>query len=360
MARDMIGALIEGRYRLVARLGDGAVGSVYRAEDLSGGAPAAIKIWRVSVLDTQAAGRFQRETKALATLEHPRIVAIRDYGMVDGMPFLAMELLQGESLADRLALQPQLWAGEALAITRQILDALDYGHQRNVVHRDLKPENVFLVGRAGLAPEVKVLDYGLAKFLHAEDDPVQGGLLTRKGMMVGTPLYVAPEQALGAAIDARADVYSVGCVLFEMLTGQPPFLADSIPDLLRAHLATPIPKLRAFAPELAWADELQCVVDRAMAKNAADRFAHAGEMLRALPALDMPDGPKPESWPVSAPPPPAVEAASQGRAPVQPAPSTPAAVQAVPSPTRPSRARLWLLTIGLLLVMLWLASRLAP
>jgi serine/threonine-protein kinase len=282
-ARDMIGVVIEGRYRLVARLGDGSIGSVYRAEDLGGGAPAAIKIWRASVLDMQAAGRFHRETKALATLEHPHIVAIRDYGLVDGLPYLAMELLLGESLADRLTLRPRLPLEEALAITRQMLEALQYAHQRNVVHRDLKPENVFLVGRGARAPEVKLLDYGLAKFLLVEDDPIQGALLTRKGMMVGTPLYVAPEQALGAAIDARADVYSVGCVLYEMLSGEPPFFEESVADLLRAHLAAPIPKLRERVPGLPRLDELQTFIERAMAKNAVDRFSDAGAMLAALP-----------------------------------------------------------------------------
>jgi serine/threonine protein kinase len=351
-ARDMIGAVIEGRYRLVARIGDGSIGSVYRAEDLTGGASMAIKVWHASVLDTQSAGRFHRETKALATLEHPHIVGIRDYGMVEGMPYLAMELLHGESLADRLAVQPQLPANEALAIVRQMLEALDYAHQRNVVHRDLKPENVFLVSRAGLASEVKLLDYGLAKFLQAEDDPIQGALLTRKGMMIGTPLYVSPEQALGAAIDAHADVYSVGCVLFEMLAGQPPFLADSITDLLRARLAEPIPKLRTFVPELHRAAELQSVIDRAMAKNTADRFAHAGEMLRALPPIDIPSAPKPQSPPIQSPP--------RRHAPAQPALRPPSAMRSEPSSLHAKRTVLWLLAIALGLAVFWLASRISP
>jgi serine/threonine-protein kinase len=348
----MVGAVIEGRYRLVARIGDGSIGSVYRAEDLSGGASMAIKVWHTSVLDTQSAGRFHRETKALATLEHPHIVGIRDYGLVDGMPYLAMELLHGESLADRLAVQPRLPAGEALAIVRQMLEALDYAHQRDVVHRDLKPENVFLVGRAGLASEVKLLDYGLAKFLQPEDDPLQGSLLTRKGMMIGTPLYVSPEQALGAAIDAHADVYSVGCVLFEMLAGQPPFIAESIADLLRLHLAAPIPKLRDFVPDLQRAAELQSVIERAMAKNQADRFAHAGEMLRALPPIEMPIRQRPRAAQVKSPP--------QRLAPAQPALSPPPAVRAEPPSPHANRRLLWLLAIGMGLMLLWLAFRISP
>jgi serine/threonine protein kinase len=333
-ARDMIGAVIEGRFRLVARLGDGSIGAVYRAEDLAGGEPMAIKIWHTSVLDGQAVGRFHRETKALATLEHPHIVAIRDYGSVEGMPYLAMELLVGESLAERLArgrLQPE----QALAILRQMLEALRYAHERSVVHRDLKPENVFLVDRADHALQVKLLDYGLAKFLQVEDDPVPGAVLTRRGMMVGTPLYVAPEQALGAAIDARADVYSVGCVLYEMLTAEPPFFTEDIPDLLRAHLAAPIPKLTALVPELERADELQGLIERAMAKKASERFAHAGEMLEALPpAVDPPRATQ-----------------NDGASPMPQA----------DMPSKPKRgAGLPLLALGFGLALLWLAYRIAP
>ncbi len=278
---ELLGSVIEGRYRLVERLGGGAVAEVFRAEDLSGAAAVAVKVWHASVLDTQAAGRFHRETKALLTLEHPRIVAIRDYGMLEGSPYLVMELLHGEALETRLG-RGRLPADEALAIVRQLLEALAYAHEHNVVHRDLKPENVFLLADSEGALRVKVLDYGLAKFLQAEDDPMPGAVLTRRGMMVGTPLYVAPEQALGGAIDVRADVYSVGCMLFELLSGQPPFLAESLTELLRAHLVAPIPQLSAFAPELARGAALQAVIERAMAKTPAERFANAGEMLHAL------------------------------------------------------------------------------
>jgi eukaryotic-like serine/threonine-protein kinase len=286
--RELVGEVIEGRYRLTARLGGGAAGSVYRAEDLSGGAPLAIKIWDLSVLDSQTAGRFHRETKALGTLDHPHIVSIRDYGLLEGMPYLAMELLEGTTL-EPLVEAGALPQATALAISAQVLQALAYAHERNVVHRDLKPDNVFLARTAQGALHVKLLDYGLAKFLEPGDDPMAGNALTKRGTLLGTPLYMAPEQALGRAIDARTDVYAAGCVLFEMLTGQPPFMAPSLTELLRAHLVQPVPRIADLRPQLALAEALQSVLDRALAKQAEQRFANAGEMLRALLAVSLPE-----------------------------------------------------------------------
>jgi serine/threonine-protein kinase len=287
---DLAGHVVEGRYRLTARLGSGAAGSVYRAEDLSGGAPVAIKVWDLSVLDAQTAGRFHRETRALGKLDHPNIVAIRDYGLLEGMPYLAMELLEGTTL-EPLVASGALPQGNALSIATQMLQALAYAHERQVVHRDLKPDNVFLSRAPDGSLRVKLLDYGLAKFLEPSDDPMAGNALTKRGTLLGTPLYMAPEQALGRPIDTRTDVYAAGCVLFEMLTGQPPYMAESLTELLRAHLVQPIPRLAALRPELVAAEALQDVLDRALAKQADDRFADAGEMLRAVLAATLPDMP---------------------------------------------------------------------
>jgi eukaryotic-like serine/threonine-protein kinase len=286
--RDLSGEVIEGRYRLTARLGGGAAGSVYRAEDLAGGAPLAIKVWDLSVLDSQTAGRFHRETKALGTLDHPHIVSIRDYGLLEGMPYLAMELLEGTTL-EPLVEAGALPQATAIAIATQILQALAYAHERQVVHRDLKPDNVFLARTPSGALHVKLLDYGLAKFLEPGADPMAGNALTKRGTLLGTPLYMAPEQALGRPIDARTDVYAVGCVLFEMLTGQPPFMAETLTELLRAHLVQPVPRIAELRPELIGVEALQALLDRALAKQAEDRFTDAGDMLRALLAASLPD-----------------------------------------------------------------------
>jgi len=283
--RDRVGEVIEGRYRITSRLGGGAAGSVYRADDLGGGPPVAIKVWNSSVVDSQAAGRFHRETKALRTLEHPNIVAIRDYGLTEGVPYLAMELLEGTPLENLLVERGALPPEVAITIVTQVLKALAYAHDRQVVHRDLKPDNVCLLPTRDGSIHVKLLDYGLAKFLAPQDDPVVGTLLTKRGTLVGTPLYMAPEQALGKAIDTRTDVYAVGCVLFEMLTGQPPFMAPNLTELLRAHLSQPVPRLSQVKPGLPASEALQTLLDRALAKQASARFADADAMLRAVTAL---------------------------------------------------------------------------
>jgi len=317
---ELSGTVVEGRFRLTQRLGSGAVGAVYLAEDLSGGEPLAIKVWSRSVLDPQATGRFQRETKALTTLVHPNIVAIRDYGLVNGSPYLAMELLRGETLEHRLhesgAVTPPPLS-QALVWFRQILAALSYAHSRQVVHRDLKPENVFLAATASGEPQIKLLDYGLAKFLTPNDDPARAGL-TSQGTVIGTPLYMAPEQALGGAVDTRADVYAAGCVLFELLTGQPPFLHDSTPALLRAHLSEAVPRLSQLRPDLERLEDLQQVLDRALAKTSEERYADAAEMLRALERATEPR--------VSQPPP-AAQAAAAAAPLAAPAAPAPAAAQ---------------------------------
>jgi eukaryotic-like serine/threonine-protein kinase len=301
---DLSGEVIEGRYQLVAQLGGGTFGVVYRAEDLAGGEPVAIKLWHQAGMDPQAAGRFHRETKALDTLDHPNIVAIRDYGLSAGQLYLVTELLQGMPLETLVVEHGALPPALALSIAEQMLSALAFAHERQVVHRDLKPDNVFLTPRPGGGYTVKLLDYGLAKFLEPQHDPIAGQALTKRGTLVGTPLYMAPEQALGRAIDKRTDVYAVGCLLFEMLAGQPPFMAESLTDLLRAHLSQEVPRLVSLRPDLPDAPALQAVVDRALAKQADDRFADAGHMLAALkPLMTAPArGAAPKS-PLSAGPP---------------------------------------------------------
>jgi serine/threonine protein kinase len=282
---DLTGELIEGRYRLASRLGGGTFGAVYRADDLAGGEPLAIKLWHQTAIDPQAAGRFHRETKALDTLVHPNIVAIRDYGLAEGKLFIATELLEGMPLEQLVITRGALPVELARSLAEQMLSALAFAHERQVVHRDLKPDNVFLTPKPDGGYRVKLLDYGLAKFLEPQSDPMRGQALTKRGTLVGTPLYMAPEQALGRAIDKRTDVYAAGCLLFEMLGGQPPFMAESLTDLLRAHLAQPVPRLASLRPELAERTDLQAIVDRALAKQADDRFADAGEMLSALTAI---------------------------------------------------------------------------
>ncbi|HEY2735627.1 MAG TPA: serine/threonine-protein kinase, partial [Polyangiales bacterium] len=281
-----IGQRIDGRFKVELFLGAGSVGSVYRAKDLQTGGQVAIKIWSHAAHDEQTRGRFAREARALTTLRHPNIVAVQGYGAVDELPYVAMEFLDGEPLEACLKEGQPLPTGLAYDVITQILQALSYAHGLGVVHRDLKPDNVLLLAGAREQRVVKLLDFGLAKFLSPEDDPIQGATLTMHGMVMGTPLYMAPEQAAGRSVDARVDVYAAGCVLFEMLAGRPPFLGESNAEIFRAHMTAPVPNLSEIRTDVRVAPGLQEWFERALAKLPEDRFAHAGQMLEAL--LELP------------------------------------------------------------------------
>ena len=283
-----VGRVIDGRYRVEKLLGEGAVGVVYKALDAKTGNHVAVKIWLEESLDEQTSGRFSREAKALTTLEHPNIVSVYGYGVVDNSPYLAMEMLVGGTLERRLEDGEPLDPAFVMHIGRQMLEALAFAHSRSVVHRDLKPDNIFVVEKPGSLPHVKLLDYGLAKFLTPEEDPV-GKALTMTGMVMGTPLYMAPEQAMGGKIDLTADVYSAGCVLFELFTGRLPFLGETHGELLRLHMTAPVPKLgEAAGGKIVVKPEIQAFIERAMAKRAEQRFPNAAEMLQAFVSLPQP------------------------------------------------------------------------
>jgi serine/threonine protein kinase len=290
-ADPFLGQRIDGRFKVEAFLGAGSVGSVYRARDLVQGGQVALKIWNGTALTDQSRGRFVREAMALTTLRHPNIVAVQSYGVVEQLPYVAMEFLDGQPLEASLKDGQPLAAGFSYHVITQILQALAYAHGLGVVHRDLKPDNVMLVAgpnNRSDQPGVKLLDFGLAKFLSPDDDPVQGAALTMLGMVMGTPLYMAPEQAAGKSVDARVDVYAAGCVLFEMLAGRPPFLGDSNAEIFRAHMLAPVPRLASLRSDVRIVPGLQEFFERALAKQPEERFAHAGQMLEALLALPAP------------------------------------------------------------------------
>lgn len=286
-ADPFLDQLVDGRYKVEAFVGSGTVGSVYRARDKPSGQTVALKIWNGgAALNEQTRGRFVREAKALTTLRHPNIVDVHGYGEIDSLPYVAMEYLDGRPLEEQLNGQP-LETSLAFEVITQILQALAYAHGLGVVHRDLKPENVVLVKSERGPVVVKLLDYGLAKFLSPDDDPVRGSL-TMHGMVMGTPLYMAPEQAAGKSVDTRADVYAAGCLLFEILTGRPPYSGESNAEIFRAHMSAELPKLSEHRRGMLIAPELQALIETALAKRPEQRFAHAGQMLEALLALPRP------------------------------------------------------------------------
>jgi eukaryotic-like serine/threonine-protein kinase len=285
-AQSLIGRELDGRYRVDAPLGVGGMGAVYRATHLRLGRQVAIKIL-LEQYGTQASFlvRFEREAKALASLGHPNIVSITDYGVADELPYLVMELLEGETLSARLRRAP-FPPGQVLEFATQILRALSFVHERGLVHRDLKPGNVFLQRLPGGGETLKLLDFGLAKHTHADPSWVEQSL-TNAGEIVGTPSYISPEQVACESADARTDVYSMGVMLFEMLSGRLPFEGRPA-DQLKMHLVAPIPTLSKVCPKTRVSPELEAFIQRAMAKQREDRFQDAAEMLSALEALEQP------------------------------------------------------------------------
>ena len=236
----MEGKVLAGRYRLTTKLGQGGMGSVWRAEHLALGSPLAIKLIDPGIAQTaEAAARFKREAQAAADLRSAHVVQIFDYGVDEGVPFIAMELLDGESLGARLEKVHHLSPTKIASVLSQVARALARAHQAGVIHRDLKPDNIFLVREAD-DEIVKVLDFGIAKKLGALS--TTSGVKTGTGAMLGTPYYMSPEQALGqSTIDHRSDIWSLGIVAFECLTGVRPFEKETLGALLMAICNEPLP-----------------------------------------------------------------------------------------------------------------------
>jgi serine/threonine protein kinase len=271
-----------GSYRIVGELSSGSMGAVFQAEHVLLGRPAAIKLLRSDLTcDPDLVQRFVNEAKAVTACKHPGIVDLYDFGYTpDGHAYFVMELLEGESLGGRLA-RGRLGEPAAVAIAHGIASALKAAHRVGVIHRDLKPDNVFLVPDPdGGFDRTKVLDFGIAKLGDASMSPARR---TRSGILMGTPLYMAPEQARAAAlIDPRADLYSLGCIIYHMLAGRPPFVADGAGEIIALQMFGEVVPPSQLAPV---APELERLVLRLLEKDPADRFASAAELVSALDAV---------------------------------------------------------------------------
>lgn len=276
----MIGTHI-GNYRIVTELGSGAMGEVYFAEHSVMGRRAAVKIIRQELSgNAEMVERFANEARQVNRIGHPNIVEITDFGQVESRYYIMMELLEGETLEERLERVKRLSPEVALRIAVQITAALGAAHGLGVVHRDLKPENIYLIARGGTKDFVKVLDFGIAKLMGL---PPSSGAATMPGMLLGTPHFMSPEQCQGAELlDHRSDVYSLGVILYRMLTGELPFDSDTLIGVLYAQANTPPRRPRELRPELS--ERLQAVVLKALAKNPADRFQSMAELRAALEA----------------------------------------------------------------------------
>lgn len=277
---EMAGRVLDGKYRLEKQIGAGGMGAVYLARRIHIGDEVAVKVLHAQyVTEASAVERFRREARAAAMLRHPSVVAIYDFGeaRADNPAFIVMELVKGVSLRALLQRERRLEAPRAVALLREICAGVGAAHRHNVVHRDIKPDNIIVCPpeHSDEAEKVKVLDFGIAKLRDLAPD--QG--LTQTGAVLGTPYYMSPEQCRGDSLDARSDVYSLGAMLYEMIGGQPPFLANTITGVVAKHLTeTPAPLSRHINVAFA----LEDVIMRALAKDPAARQADASELARAL------------------------------------------------------------------------------
>jgi serine/threonine protein kinase/Flp pilus assembly protein TadD len=270
-----IPASLDQRYAIERELGRGGMATVYLARDRKHNRPLAVKILHPHLAAHLGAERFLREIEIAARLSHPHILTLIDSGEADGLLYFVMPFVDGESLRQRMSREGRLATDQALAITRQVANALGYAHARGVVHRDIKPENVML--HEG---EAIVTDFGIAKAIGAADS----ASLTQTGTAVGTPAYMSPEQAGGEAeLDGRSDLYSLGCMLYEMLAGSPPFTGPTPQAVLVRRLTEAPPALRSVRPDLP--ETLDRALAKAMARNPADRFATVTLFAQALPSL---------------------------------------------------------------------------
>ena len=269
-----------GQYRIVKKLGAGGMGAIYLGEHILLGRRAAIKTLLPSLSRNQEiAERFFNEARATSTISDPGVVQIFDFGYhVDGTAYIVLELLEGESLANRIDRIGQLSIGEALRIARQVSASLAVAHERGIVHRDLKPDNIFLIhdAEAQGGERTKILDFGICKLSKGDVR------ITDSGVMVGTPVYMSPEQCRGgsADVDHRSDIYALGCVLFHMLTGRAPFEHDAPGDFIVSHMQNPAPAPSELVPALPpMVDQL---LSRCLAKSPSERFQTMGELHTAI------------------------------------------------------------------------------
>jgi serine/threonine protein kinase len=266
----LLGTTLSGRYRLEARIGAGGMSTVYRALDETLQRPVAVKLMNREVAsDSDQLERFRREARAVAQLSHPHIVGVIDAGEDEGRPYIVFEYVEGETLKERIRRQGRLPITEAVAYAIEIARALGAAHARHIVHRDVKPQNV-LIDEEGSA---KVTDFGIARVLDEEG-------LTADGRVLGTTDYVSPEQALGQPVTGQSDLYSLGVVLYEMLSGEVPFKGDSQVAVAMKHVREELPDVQTKRPEVSAA--LAAVVETATAKHQEDRYANDAELIADL------------------------------------------------------------------------------
>jgi serine/threonine protein kinase len=281
--RAVIGGELEGRYRILSKVGEGAMGEVYLVEHLGLGRKEVLKVLRSSMDTPSLVTRFRREARATNRLQHPNIVAIHDFGRLpDGRFYIATEFAEGESLDRVLRRVGSFPLVRALPILIQLGQAIDHAHSRGVIHRDLKPANLMLVERRGHADQLKVLDFGVARIIGPDDADLV--LATGQGEIFGTPAYMAPEQVSSRADDPRIDIYAFGCIAYELVVGDPPFVGRPL-EIMSQHMSMPPRRPSEALPQAKIPRLLDEIILRCLHKNPAERFQSGAQLAATLVEL---------------------------------------------------------------------------
>lgn len=276
----LVGSVVNEKYKIVSRIGAGGMGTVYRGEDLYIGRPIAIKFLKADLLESsEYLERFKREAMIASRLNHPNAITMFDYGVFNSSPYLVMQFVEGKTLKEILLEGGALPLDRVLNILKQVGAALFEAHSMGVVHRDLKPDNIMLSHMGNSRETAKILDFGIAKPLSIFGD--SGGTeLTRAGAFMGTPLYMSPEQAMDRPCDARSDIYALGIILYEMLTGEVPFKSSSPVELLVRHINDVPRSIKDFKPDLNVPQAISDVVAKALEKDPSNRFQSIDELVQ--------------------------------------------------------------------------------
>ena len=285
----LIGQLLSERYHVLRRIGEGGMGRVYEAQHVALDKPVALKVLRDDFSERpEVVARFHQEARSASRIGHPNIVDVTDFGVTPrAAHYFVMELLEGRDLAEELEREGTLGTRRALHIVQQCADALAAAHEKGIIHRDVKPENLFLIRPDRGEDFVKLVDFGIAKFV----DETAGAVgpsprkLTQTGVVFGTPEYMAPELAQGEPADARVDAYALGVILYELLTGRPPFVGDSFMGILAQHARDPVPPLKQVNPACFAPPELERMLGRMLAKSPRERHPSMAALARDVAAV---------------------------------------------------------------------------